>query len=214
MADKGNATKNGKKRPRNLAQITLDRAEIAKLMRKGKTQSEIAEHLGVTTSMVSSDWQSIVRGLNEDREADAKYAVTLRLTQLRHIQFEALEAWDRSKEQFQKVVEEESVGSGLGGSRSKSTRITETRQPGAEFLNVAMKCVREMNELEGLYPEKKIALDANIVNWDMIMGATEASEDVIEAEILKVSVREVMGDQLQLSQRTVEVGIGEKNGHS
>lgn len=204
--------KGRKKRPvRNRYQKEWDRAEVARLMRKGWTRTAIAERLKVSVATVSSDWAIVLKEMNDNREADAKAATDIMVESLLEVVREAWDAYERSKKSFEKTVEEETTGGGMvGGLRTKNTRIREGRLPSNEYLNTIAKCFHQIAELRGLYPSKTIDLNAQIVNWDLIMGASDASGDVIEAEILRVATGAQAGAAPQLPDKrgeAVEVNL-------
>ncbi len=199
MADKVNLQKSNEKKKRKLrsrGQRLLDRAKIVQLIRRGYTQKMIAEELGLSAGTVCNDWNKVVERMNANRDVDMKYQRTVLVEQLMEVQREAWAALERSKEDFVKVVEEESSGGGpLAGTRTRTIRTTEGRLPAPEYMNIINKCIHQISELSGAYPSKDINLNTNVMNWDIFALEEEIVEDPIEAEILSVTPLEQIGQK-------------------
>jgi len=82
--------------------VTLDRIEMVKLMRKGYTQSAIAEKMGVSQQQISKDWKLVHDDLKEQRNRDYDAVIAIRLEQYSEVMREAREAWDESKVGYDK----------------------------------------------------------------------------------------------------------------
>lgn len=193
MADKSNLPEKPKKKRgaashRTRMQREADMAEVAKLMRRGMSLTQIAKTMNRSVGGVQKDWAKLLTRIHADQEADTQAGVALMKAQIKEVQVEAWAAYERSKVEFEKVIEEESNGMGpMSGGRTKTTRITENRGPGSEWLSLVMKCIQEINDLNGYYPKQSIDVNTNVFNWDIFADEDEIVEDVIEAEILKVS---------------------------
>lgn len=149
--------------------IKLDRAETVKLLRRGWTQTAIAEKLGVHQTQISYDWKMILKEVNEARDKDLEELITVKLEEYGEIKREAWAAWERSKKERNKTVLETSTSSGKGRSSgdesddddnggSERSREIFTRETGtwsSEYLKTILTCLAAERELLGLNPAKK-----------------------------------------------------------
>jgi hypothetical protein len=98
--------KKGQQKNRNQAARDAQLETIAKMTRRGYTQYQIAQQVGVSIATVVYD-QKIIKARWRERQVD-EYddLVKEKLEQLREVRREAWEAWERSKEDWYREVEE------------------------------------------------------------------------------------------------------------
>lgn len=179
----------GSKNKRGMARTPVQREEalltVANLSRRGYSQSEIASKMGVTQQQVSYDLQIIKKRYAAMQEEDFLAYRYEKILQLKDIRREAWEAWEKSKEDYRKLVQEDYTDS-KGGTSTKITDITEGRIPANEFLKTILETLKEENELMGAYPTKKLDIKAEVINWDQIMGlALNGVPNVVEDALKK-----------------------------
>jgi predicted transcriptional regulator len=81
-------------------------AQVAELDRKGWTQAQIAERLQVSQPQVSYDLKVIRKRYQQQQMGERAGLVNEKLAQLGDLQAELWEAWERSKEDATRTVEE------------------------------------------------------------------------------------------------------------
>lgn len=163
----------------------LVRSDIAKLMRRSWSISDIANKLKMTEYEIQKEWKVIVKQVRQDQDEDVKGKVALVLEELREIKREAWESWERSKLDFIRKLDEDSDSSKF--SRRKSATTRETKNPGNEYLKTIIQCIDKECELQALNPAKQIDLKQTI-NWDILsLGLPEGDvPDVVEEEIRRI----------------------------
>ena len=136
--------------------------EIAALHRRGMTQVEIAEALGVSQPQIAYDLR-IIQTRYQRTQLDARGAlVAEKLAQYRDIRREAWLAWERSKEDAGMVVEEfvdANESDSTEGSERRIRRVVTKagRLPNNQYLQTIMATHKAERELLGLDPEKPAA---------------------------------------------------------
>ncbi|HEV7223298.1 MAG TPA: hypothetical protein VGN42_11395 [Pirellulales bacterium] len=140
-------------------QIEQRQRQVAELTLMGRTQSEIAERLGVTQPTVSNDLAAVRAAWRQATSRDFDATFSEQLETLTLIQREAWEAWERSKEPGHTAVIQ-----GAGEGEPSNTRQTIKRQTGDwRFLEQVQKCLATSRALLGLAVEgdrrAKIRLD-------------------------------------------------------
>lgn len=188
------------KRMKEDAEI-VNRAEIARLRRRGWSITQIAEHLEVHPSRVSAQWKVVVKQLQSDQHSDTKEYVAQKLEEYAEVKREAWEAWERSKAEMCKIVEEQALSrptiTGKGKTRKvepavmrkvKETMTKEYRLAANEYLNTILRCLEAERELLALDPVKEMRLTATL-NWDALSGALgdgDDQPDTVEQKLLEV----------------------------
>lgn len=191
-------------------------AEVGRLDRCGYSQYAIAEKMkttigyAVSQPMVSKYLKRIreeYKGrLIEDRSAK----VAEMLDQLRDVRVAAWDAYERSKEDAERVVKE-AVAAKEGGEKKKPRRgcsgetaeqslvllkqivTTEGRLPGNAYLNTVLATLQAERDLLGLDAPKEVDVrQITTLNWDALCGFTDAlpvveSNDPLEAKILEAA---------------------------
>lgn len=82
---------------RSPMQLKQDREEMVRLMRRGWSQSQIAEKLGVSAGQVHYDYKLVVKQITERTKEEAEVVVAMKIERLREISREAWVEWERSK---------------------------------------------------------------------------------------------------------------------
>lgn len=179
---------NGPKRSK--LQREMDLAEIARLDRRGWTQLQIGQKLGLSQTMVSSELRRLMKRYKEAQMEDIQAKVGRKVRILEDLIHEAYKAFDRSKKDAKKVVVEAYEGQSHNGSGPSTTTTitTEGRLPANEYLVTIMKAIKEAAELEGLLAEGKNVNNIAVSvapNWDAMYGRPVPSQivDPVEARI-------------------------------
>lgn len=195
---------------RTAGQIQQDRIAMIGLVRRGYTQSMIAEKLGVHQTQVSYDWKIVITQLRKEAEPDAKALLAQKLAEIREVKVQAWEAWERSKQDKVKRVEEQSDerecvvcggggkltsgkpcfkcnGEGILGGGGKVVVTTEGQVGDVSFLRTVLSCIEQERILLALDPPKKTEITGKITSWDLFTEGipTDKVPDLIEGEILK-----------------------------
>lgn len=138
-------------------QIKQDREELARLIRRGWTQSQVAEKLGVSEGQIRYDYRVIVKQITERTNEEVKAVVALKIERLREISREAWVEWERSKSDREKrredrypAREEDPGGSPpkRGGRKRKKVPNPDGASPEGR-LTAELKKVKETYEVEG-----------------------------------------------------------------
>lgn len=181
-------------------------AEVAKLDGRGYTQREIAERLKVSQPQISYD----LKVLRERYGTNQQMSVTAKREQQRQrlldVLHEAWESWERSKQNTMEVTDEYVVpyakakpgdGDSAGATDTdngtppsnpvlrKRTKVRKQRLPDTGYINVALKAMSMLNDLDGLEAPKRVENSNLNLNWDMLTGdlPTGPVPDLVEAEI-------------------------------
>jgi hypothetical protein len=191
---------------RSATQKTIDRVKMVQLMRRGWTQTAIAQELGLHQTQISYDWKIVLREMREQQSEDVAEMVTLKLEEYGELKREAWAAYELSKQNAAKRVEEEYVdaepddmartkrkhpaptgnGRPTYKKQKKVVTTTEGRLPGAEYLKIVISCLEAERELRGLNPAKKLELTGH-QKWDIFTGIPPGDvPDEVEAEIKKL----------------------------
>jgi predicted DNA-binding protein (UPF0251 family) len=155
--------------------------EVARLDRRGCSQREIAAALGVSHKQVWYDLERIRERYREATHHERHAKVEEKRAQLREARWEAWQAWERSKEDARKVVEEEPTGA--EGGRGKRVTTVEGRLPDPAYLRAVLETLRDESALLGLDAPKQV--DARVsLNWDELWKRAEDGEfDGVEKEL-------------------------------
>jgi hypothetical protein len=164
------------------------RLELPKLMRRGWTQTMIAEKFGVSSQQIACDWKIVVKDLNREATAEVREHVALKLQEYAEVKREMWEAWEKSKQNQEERLEED-VSSERGG--HTKTALKEKGSCGdAKYMNIILECLKAERELQGLNPAKEIKgnITTTSINWEVIAQGIPVDgpvPDEIEAEIRK-----------------------------
>lgn len=152
---------------RTPGEIELSKTQIAIWMRRGWTQTRIAEELKVSPATVAYHWKKIVRGSRAIRDRNIESLITVKLEQYSEIIREAWDAWERSKQDAVKVMTESSAF----GSKDRETRENQCGDP--RYLLVVKQCLDSMSNLLGLNPDREIKMRAEVIRWETLYKSAE-----------------------------------------
>lgn len=190
-------------------------AEVGRLDRCGFSQSRIAakmkETIGyaVTQPMVHRYLKEIKEKYKNRVMEDRSAKVSEMLEQLRDVRAAAWEAYERSKEDAERVVKEamppkdgdkKKPKRGRDGETAEQSLVllkqiitTEGRLPGNAYLNTVLATLQAERDLLGLDAPKEVDVrQITTLNWDALCGFTDAlpvveSNDPLEAKILEAA---------------------------
>jgi predicted transcriptional regulator len=228
-----NSNGGGSPSHRGVEEREQQKATIARLMRRGYTQTVIAEELGISQAQVSLDWKQLRLELREHRgKTDVEAEVDSRLEQLAEVKMEAWRAWEKSKEDaMSRELEEFPVrtcikcegkgqvkvvgpskkmqpclrchGKGETGGPGKTLTTTEGRIPGHQFLQTIIACLKEEAELLMLYPEKTLKLKGGLNNTNAFVDWTGMMQ-MLEGGVPDVVEARIAAALIVATQPTVE----------
>lgn len=209
------AATRGKSGPkRSSEQVAKDFEILARMDRRGHTQREIADVLGLHPQQVFQDLKKLKKRYAEAIRVDSKESVDEKLAQYREIRKEAWISWELSKVDAVKHVEESTpfgdcvacegsgktakggpckvcAATGKKGGPYKVTKTKEARNPGIQYLQTVMQCLEAERELLGLDAPKKVEGKIGVngkvqvgIDWDSFAQLVEA--DVPDAIEAKI----------------------------
>jgi len=172
-------------------QKLLDLGKIAALVRRGYSQTAVADALGMSVNQVQLDWRLLVQQTRVAQKEDVKAKISLMLEQLSEIKMEAWKSWELSKNPLQRRTTRGRAGyvDEEGNPIVETTDVEEGQTGDPRFLRVVMDAMAKEAELQGLYPEKKVSVTGTMT-WDILMGALKGpvedmDRDWVEDEIQK-----------------------------
>lgn len=177
---------------RTPTQRKLDLAEIIHLARRGWSQDRIAEKLGLSQPLVCRELKAVYAKMAEQQKMDTEVLIQQKLDRLGYICTEALDAWDKSKEDKEGEVEEETT-SDLRGNSTKTRRTKEGRLPDPSYLNIATDCIKQESNLQALNPAKEVTIKGHLAVWDVLAGVPGA----VDGEAKRLTVEEEMEQLLR-----------------
>lgn len=166
--------------------------ETERLHLRGWSQNKIAKKLGVSQPQVCQDIKTIRERYKQEQMEHRAVYVREKINQLRVVMDEAWEAWERSKRDALKKVEEEGT-TGEGG-YSKTRKEKARKDPANEYLKTIVECLKQERELLGLDEPTKVDANLNVINWDALAKEVDTAPDVIEVklkEALSLSTRQI-----------------------
>lgn len=165
-------------------QKMLHRAEMVRLMRRGWSKYQIAEHLGVSYQTVLKDWRKITADMAVEADEDAKTLRDRKLEEYAEVKKEAWEAWERSKRLAIQQTEESST-SPSGKVGTKKSRVVKNQAGDPRFLHQILQCLESERTLLNLDPVKQVGITANVINWDALAGVIGGAslDDQVERQI-------------------------------
>lgn len=196
--------KGGKRAP---AQVLLDRAEVARYMRRGWSMDMIAEKMECSIQQVEHDWKMVLNQANRYKKEDTEAKKQAMLEQYSELMREAWEAWERSKlDEVGYVTEVEKSllfkpsdpdsedgdsvptpeGSKLVPVKRKTRKTRSGRNPGAEYLKIIQECLKNIANLEGLNAAKQLNVKGTL-DWDVLISTevTDHMSDDQEAKLVQ-----------------------------
>lgn len=147
---------------RTTAQREQDLAELLRLLRRGWTQRQAAERLGVAPSQIAYDWKVLLKRLQVEQMGDTEALRNQKVEQLLEVRREAWEAWERSKQDRERrtaetITETEGGGQPAGQTRTKAVKQVEGRLPEDAYLRTVIMTIQEEAKLDGCAAPLKIA---------------------------------------------------------
>jgi predicted transcriptional regulator len=180
-----------------------DLAKIAKYDRRGYSQDDIARIVGVSQSQVSDDLKVIRSRYAVTTQEEIRILVEEKRSQLREVRAEAWRAWERSKKESLKVVEEQSSRGEYEIEKTVTTK--EHRLPDATYLRVIIETLRDECALDGLNQPQKLNINAQVIDWGELFARTVESEvNQVEQKLAQIQA-DVEGRSL-LSTPLGEIG--------
>jgi hypothetical protein len=185
----------GKNRKNDQYQRCERQRQVAELYLRGRSQVEIAYELGCSQPTVSNDLAAIRREWRATTTRDFEEATVQKLAEYAEVKKEAWRAWDQSKEDFRRRVEEiepdrecpvcdgsgmnmrqqpcrSCDGAGTMGGVGKLTQTTVGRCGDASHLRVVLDCLKAERELLGLNPAKEVSVKGRkqvaAINWNLL----------------------------------------------
>lgn len=157
--------------------------KVAKMDRRGYTQRQIGDELGVSQPMVSEYLKWIRERYKTYQMESREINVAEKLAQYREMRMEAWTAWERSKEDIVREIEDDTTTE--TSSKIKTVRMIEGRLPSNEYLTTIIKCLTKEEELMGL-TQTQAPINILTIDYDSLM---ERSSQVnkIEQAILNVA---------------------------
>lgn len=137
---------------------------IARLYLAGETQREIAAQIGtarpytLSQPQICADIQTVI-----DRwKALAIHSIDEKkaneLARINHVEREAWLAWERSRLEYMRTVQEQRTGDKKRVKHSKASVTKEQQVGDPRFLEIILKCVKSRRELFGLDAPQKVEL--------------------------------------------------------
>lgn len=165
-----------------VAQRELRLAEMAALIRRGWTQSMLSARFKLTHSQVKDDCDLLLGRLAEDVRNCSKELVALKLAEYAEIKMEAWEAWEKSKEDAVKKVQETSTSP--MGKRTRAGRYSEGRVGDSQHLRTILSCLEAERELLAINPATRVNVEGTMVNWDVLASGIPDGPVPDEVEML------------------------------
>lgn len=131
------------------------RAEIAKLVLRGYSQTEIAERVGISQPQVSRDLKVIEERWKKSGVRDMDTAKAVELHKINYLETQYWEGWERSQ-QDAKESKARKVRK-AGGADEEATMKTETQTGDPRFLDGVLKASIARRDLLGLDAPTKVA---------------------------------------------------------
>lgn len=178
----------GPNRKRTGMQITLDRAEMVNLMRRGWTQGQIAEHLGLSEQQVSADWRAVLKQLSQQQSEDVKAEVAIKCEEYGLLKREAWAAWEASKRDSVKKAHK-STTNNFGEQTTQETEVKEGRGD-PRYLKIVCDVLKDERELKGLDAPKELNVNGTLT-WDVFSGILQQQQppedqiDEIEGAVMR-----------------------------
>lgn len=138
--------------------VKLHTAELLKLIRRGYTQSMVAERWNVDQSIVSREWTATLQRMNSESKRDYTELILERLEQYGLVKQEAWEQWDLSKAAVDSLLEGE----------GPPPKADDT------WLKIIIQCIDSECDLQGLQAPKRKMVDLDV-------GSPEDAEELLES---------------------------------
>lgn len=188
---------------------------VAQLDRRGWSQWQIANELGVSQALVCQDLGKIRARYKESMLRAHEELVAEKIVQYQDIRREAWAAYDKSQRDSDKeVCEYAQVSEGTDGgdyavSEQRIKRITtrEGRLPANAYLTTILSTLQAERELLGLDEARKVEATVHVVDWAKLFERRQDAGDPVEDKIAKLTqqvVVDVVVEQLKQPEPTVD----------
>lgn len=158
--------------------------EVAELDRRGYSQGEIARKTGVTQQQINYDLKQIRQTYLEGAAETYALKVAEKKRQYRDIRREAWEAWEKSKEEALRVVDEEVTSASGRGGHTRRTETREGRLPDVSYLRTVIDTLKQECDLEGLNQPLQVQGQVNVIDWNRLFQQAEDHEvDDVERKL-------------------------------
>lgn len=146
--------------------------EIARMDRRGYSQTRIAAAIGISQSQVCQYLKKIKQMYREEIIEERTALVNEKWVQYKELMEAAWDGYEASKVDLERVSEEESQFGQVTG--YKTVRTKETRLASVAYLKVIENCLNAQKDLRGLDAPKETKSDNRMIvqsiNWDALVG--------------------------------------------
>lgn len=157
--------------------------KVALLDKKGWIQADIAREVGVDQSQVSWYLKNIRKRYIDSTNWSKDQEIAGILIKLQNVMTEAYNAWDQSKEDKQKIINEEITSSNAIGAftRNKVAEEKERQTGQPSYLSIILDCIKQIRQIKGLDAPTKVNATVNNINWDLMSKEdTRSKADNVE----------------------------------
>ncbi len=175
---------------RSAVQRKRDRATIAQMALKGRSQLEIADFLELSQGQVSRELKKIKAEWQAASTHDHALQRGRVLAKLELTEREFWEAWQASREQKESALVEQlaiatgNSGDGTGNTRTKNQKRTEDQHGNPAYLRGVLDAIKEQAKLLNLYPDS-LSGDSHTPTGTGA-GLSETAANAIRAQILGI----------------------------
>jgi DNA-binding CsgD family transcriptional regulator len=187
-----------------------DLETIADLYATGWRQSDIAEHLGISTEKVNKSIVKIRQRWLESQTMDFAIRQAVELEKLDRLESELWEAWQKSKKGLKKKISSDILRSSPRGDQTeKLSAMEEIDQPGeVKYLELIAKIVAQRCKILGLDAPTVIQHTGEIaLNSYSISGRSKLNDD--QKINLMFTYLQKLAEQPKLQEASEEVIEGE-----
>jgi hypothetical protein len=178
-------------------QKRLHEIEVVGLIARGQSLDRIARTLNRPVAQVKRDFERFRKRTARLAEEEVKALRWRTARELEEVRVEAWAAWERSKENAVKIVEEEGngrVNPATGVEQgNRVTTTTEGQCGDPRYLSIVKDCLKDTRELFGLDEPKKVNVTQNVIDWSALAREIGGPPPDMEAQM-----------QAQIARRKVE----------
>jgi hypothetical protein len=174
-------------------EVRRDRELIAKFYMQGKNQFEIAEIISkqydftITQQQISSDLQVIRDRWLKSSVRDFDTAKAEQLAKIDHMESEAWDAWNKSKDKYRQITTKKGVNA--KGIINETTARVEDLIGNPAFMNIIDRCIERRCKLLGLDAELRYA-DVNLAIAAVIRAGFIVQNPTVEVDSSVVQLAE------------------------
>lgn len=202
---------------------------IAKMERRGHTQTQIAQVVGLSHVMVGNILRELKARYREEIQTDTVESTRRKIAQLDEVIREAWEGYERSKEDEERTLEESKlrhlfsepvkdkktgrvltkpqiIGAEIG--LVKSIKETKGRLPCGSYLQIIMDALWKQAELEGLL-DKDVDINVTkvVINWGDLEGGPPERTTAEEIEDVIAGAGQAALPPITVEGRSVDVNV-------